>query len=56
MAFGGEKRTTKGFWVDPTSMGALHPSETTELTFICAFVVFVDVKPTMKIVREEVSF
>ena len=27
-----------------------------ELTYICAIVVFVDVKPTMKIVREEVSY
>jgi len=34
VAIGGEKRSTKGFWVDPT--------------------IFVDVKPTMKIVREEI--
>ena len=50
VVLGGEKRNTGGYWVDPTSrIGVLTAAICTEMK-----AVFADVKPSMKIVREEV--
>lgn len=53
VALGGEKRSTNGYWVDPTSKSLSSVFVSLPLRYTKP--VFTDVKPTMKIVKEEVS-
>ena len=53
VVYGGVKRKTRGYWVDPTSELLRYPLRySIMLTTVAS--VFADIKPSMRIVREEV--